>query len=422
MVDYDLHHSRRVGQAGGGRLRHGLISAEAEVRGHVGEQGVVEPHQGAGAAVVGVVLGELASQCMAGGEIPALHHAAQQLGVGIAETVDGLLDVADDKVVGVLGKCVGHQRPQVMPLHVGGVLELVDEQVGELHAEAFVDEWHLGVADYPCEEFSGVGNEHCVVFPEEFPEDALHHAYELEIHRSLRHSGENPAPAESVPCATEHVCRRLGYGHGCGGVGFLEFSAYVGLEHIGWRKRLSVVDKGLHGFQGEGSGVYRFRTGGYIACSGGHGAVEGGVHTCRCRRFQETCRGCCCHLPLSADGFVDLPAEGIGQRAVGEIPCHLLRHVLEFLVHGSIHRRGEVGEDVSSTVEDIVALSLPEVLEHEAPHPCEKAAVAPVGLVVEAVEHERYALPDNVEAVESQLVIALVVDFAGESAQDGLEE
>ena len=48
--------------------------------------------------------------------------------------------------------------------------------------------------------------------------------------------------------------------------------------------------------------------------------------------------------------------------------------------------------------------------------------VAPVGLVVEAVEHERYALPDNVEAVESQLVIALVVDFAGESAQDGLEE
>ena len=229
VVDHDLHHRRRVGQAGGGRLRHSLISAEAEVRCHVGEQRVVEPHQGAGAAVVGVVLGELAAQGVAGGEVAALHHAAQQLGVGIAETVDGLLDVADNKVVGVLGECVGHQRPQVMPLHVGGILELVDEQVGELHAEAFVDEWHLGVADYPCEEFAGIGNEHGVVFPEEFLEDALHHAYELEIYRALRHSGENPAPTESVPCATEHVCRRLGYGHGSGGVGFLEFSAYVGL-------------------------------------------------------------------------------------------------------------------------------------------------------------------------------------------------
>src|SRR5690554_2721645 len=50
---------------------------------------------------------------------------AQQSPVGISETINTLFYIAHDKVEVARGQAFFYQRPEVLPLHARGVLELV---------------------------------------------------------------------------------------------------------------------------------------------------------------------------------------------------------------------------------------------------------------------------------------------------------
>lgn len=78
-----------------------------------------------------------------------------------------------------------------MPLEVGGVLKLVDKQAVELHAEAFVYEWHLGIADYTPQKVAGVGYEYEVAVFEECLQVFFGHTYKLEQRQRVSHGGEH---------------------------------------------------------------------------------------------------------------------------------------------------------------------------------------------------------------------------------------
>ncbi len=158
---------------------------------HAPEQAVVEPHYRPGAAVVGIVGGVCAAQRVRGGEVALAHDMAQQGAVGISEAVDCLLLVADYEAVVAFGYAVGHQGAQVVPLEVGGVLKLVDKQAVELHAEAFVYEGHLGIADYTPQEVAGVGYEYEVAVFEECLQVFFGHTYKLEQRQRVSHGGEH---------------------------------------------------------------------------------------------------------------------------------------------------------------------------------------------------------------------------------------
>ena len=84
-----------------------------------------------------------------------LETGLQQVPVGAAETVDGLLDVAHDQVVEAGRVAVVQQRAEVLPLDQGRILELVQEEVLETDAQFLIDEGGVGPVDDILED--GVG-------------------------------------------------------------------------------------------------------------------------------------------------------------------------------------------------------------------------------------------------------------------------
>ena len=113
--------------------------------GGLSKEGVVEVDDVALGAVVGlqrqnvhhlVGMGELAVD------------GIQQPPVTGAPAVDALLDVANDEVLGVrMAHALLQQHLEVLPLHGGGVLELVYHDVLQLRAYLLEDEWRVAVLD-----------------------------------------------------------------------------------------------------------------------------------------------------------------------------------------------------------------------------------------------------------------------------------
>ena len=144
-VEEELHKPLAVGESH--PLHHAVIGGAGpypfEIRGKGGEERVVEFHNFAGASPVGVVADVAADfRDMVFAERFA-RLAAQKLGAGVAETVDTLLHIADNQVLAPSRESLLHQRAQIVPVHLRGVLEFVDEQMVELRAHLFVDKGHL---------------------------------------------------------------------------------------------------------------------------------------------------------------------------------------------------------------------------------------------------------------------------------------
>ncbi len=87
----------------------------------------------------------------------------EQFGIGVAETVDTLLLVADDEIFMAVGEAFHHQRTQIVPLHARRVLHLVDEEMAQIVAQALVDERSLVVVYDVAEQRVGIGEEYYVV-------------------------------------------------------------------------------------------------------------------------------------------------------------------------------------------------------------------------------------------------------------------
>ena len=93
--------------------------------------------------------------------------AAQKLGAGVAETVDTLLHIADNQVLAPSREGLLHQRAQIVPVHLRGVLEFVDEQMIELRAHLFVDKRHLPLFQHAAQQGVGVAEEKHVMLTAE---------------------------------------------------------------------------------------------------------------------------------------------------------------------------------------------------------------------------------------------------------------
>ena len=96
-----------------------------------------------------------------------LHLAVQQVQVGAAPAVDALLDVPHHQrtlpaVDGVL-----EQRPEVLPLQAGGILELVEHEVVVAGSHLFIDEWRIAAVDDSAQDVGRLGEQHQVVFLEQ---------------------------------------------------------------------------------------------------------------------------------------------------------------------------------------------------------------------------------------------------------------
>ena len=71
----------------------------------------------------------------------------QKVPVTAAPAVDALLDVAHDEVAALLRFTLPQQREEILPLDVGRVLELVQQEMLVAHAQLLVHEGRVGAAD-----------------------------------------------------------------------------------------------------------------------------------------------------------------------------------------------------------------------------------------------------------------------------------
>ena len=62
-----------------------------------------------------------------------------------------------------VGKAFGKQRLKGVPLHAGGVLELVEQDVVEFGSGLFIDEGSVGAVEQALEQGVGVGKQKAVV-------------------------------------------------------------------------------------------------------------------------------------------------------------------------------------------------------------------------------------------------------------------
>ncbi len=130
------------------------------------EKLVVPRHNVVGAAPVGAALSVIVLQLTFREILAQLR--MKQLRVGVAETVDALLYIANDEAVVPICQTVAHQRQQVFPLHARRVLKLVDEVVVDIHADALVDKRHLASADNAAHNVVGARQQDGVVVGGEF--------------------------------------------------------------------------------------------------------------------------------------------------------------------------------------------------------------------------------------------------------------
>ena len=142
------------------QLRHGVASPCVVIHQQL-EQAVVERDHGFQTAEVGGQVGQ--AQLLLEFFVDAV---AKQAWVGVAEAVDRLLGVADDEVevVAAVRQALVQQRHEVVVLLVARVLELVDHEMVDPRAHAFIDKRHGVVSGHEVvDEVVGVGNEHHVV-------------------------------------------------------------------------------------------------------------------------------------------------------------------------------------------------------------------------------------------------------------------
>ena len=76
-----------------------------------------------------------------------LQAAAQQAPVAPSPAVNALLDIAHHQGVVAGGHAVLQQRAEVVPLDIGRILEFVQEEVVEAHAQFLIDERSVGPVD-----------------------------------------------------------------------------------------------------------------------------------------------------------------------------------------------------------------------------------------------------------------------------------
>ena len=68
----------------------------------------------------------------------------EYLPVAAPETIDGLLHVADEQALAARGHAFEQEFPEILPLHEGGVLELVNHNMVETASGAFEHERRIG--------------------------------------------------------------------------------------------------------------------------------------------------------------------------------------------------------------------------------------------------------------------------------------
>ena len=77
--------------------------------------------------------------CFVAGKL--LVEMLEQTPVGVAETIDTLLDITHDEVVSLIALAFSNERHEVFPLQCAGILKLINHIVTKVLSEAFVDEW-----------------------------------------------------------------------------------------------------------------------------------------------------------------------------------------------------------------------------------------------------------------------------------------
>ena len=90
--------------------------------------------------------------------------------VRASPAVDALLDISYQEILEALGVAVGNQGLEVLPLHAGGILELVQEEMLEAYAQFLVDERGVGSIDYVLENDVGVVQAEDVLLLHKVPE------------------------------------------------------------------------------------------------------------------------------------------------------------------------------------------------------------------------------------------------------------
>ena len=68
----------------------------------------------------------------------------EYLPIASPETIDGLLHVANEQALAARGHAFEQEFPEILPLHGGGVLELVDHNMVETASGAFEHERRVG--------------------------------------------------------------------------------------------------------------------------------------------------------------------------------------------------------------------------------------------------------------------------------------
>ena len=96
-----------------------------------------------------------------------LHTLVEQLPVRIAEAVYALLDVSDYEIFVVVRIAFLQQRQEIHPLYIGGVLELVQQEMLETYAHLLVHERRIAASYDVLEDSVGVVQAHHVLLPEQ---------------------------------------------------------------------------------------------------------------------------------------------------------------------------------------------------------------------------------------------------------------
>ena len=120
-----------------------------------------------------------------------LAHFVRQKGpVGIAPAVDALLNITHDKVLVVIGIALLEKRPEVLPLYIGSILELVNKEILVAHTHLLVHEGSVAACDYVLEDDVRIVEHHHVLFFEKFPVGTIEFPGKAEAERHVaQHPG-----------------------------------------------------------------------------------------------------------------------------------------------------------------------------------------------------------------------------------------
>ena len=130
------------------------------------KKGIVEFHDAPVASPVGVFRRGVTVKFHA--PDPGRNFGGDQRGVGVAETVDALLGVADNQTVIAqsAAKALLEKRTHQLPLELRSVLKFVDKEMVETRPEPFVDEGGVVGRDELRENHGRLAEFHCILLLE----------------------------------------------------------------------------------------------------------------------------------------------------------------------------------------------------------------------------------------------------------------